>query len=169
MSLKLSILLLYHRVQIVLGLLLLLFTLTLCVPPLTTCIAPRPANPGVLSTSHTWLSLYHTPLQDASGSSLVAVNVLPPNPYFSTYISPTHHRYAPSPLLVSSSRPILSAWLSHSMTDHSDALQGSTRWHSEHACFCFALVDSAPYSRTLVPNLRLPTIPCFCCRSVLTL
>ena len=57
------------------------------------CIALRPAGPWCpLYVTYVAFSLYHTPLQDASGSSLVAVNVLPPNPYFSTYISPIHHR-----------------------------------------------------------------------------
>ena len=76
--------------------------------------------------------------------------------YRSLLDNPAHHRCTSSPPLVSSSRRTLAARLPHSMKCHSEAPQDSTRWHSEHACFCFALVDSAPYSRTLVTNLRLP-------------
>ena len=58
-------------------------------PSFSICMAPRPARPWCpLYVTYVAFSLYHTPLQDVSGFSLVAVNVLPPNPYFSTCILP---------------------------------------------------------------------------------
>ena len=76
-------------VQIGLGLLLLLCTLTYSHPLHTffsICIAPRPAGPWCpLYVTYVAFSLYHTPLQDTPGFPLVAVNEPPPNPYFSTY------------------------------------------------------------------------------------